>query len=46
METFKQNVATDKESGETWREWQHGIWNPETELQKQKGNTEYRINYK
>ena len=23
MKTFKQNVATDKESGETWKERQH-----------------------
>ena len=49
METFKQNVATDKESGETWRERQHD--NTKSGIRKQnhwkrKGirNTESTVN--
>ena len=33
METFKQNVATDKESCETWRERQHN--NTKSGIRKQ-----------
>ena len=32
METFKQNVATDRESGETWKERQHN--NTDSGIQK------------
>lgn len=47
METFKQNVATDRESGETWKERQHnntdsGIQNGITETETE---MEYRIKY-